>query len=282
MLKLAARGLVVSIAVLVGVSLIALVFIYVGSQLVIAHRYALPGSHILPNRSADHVMRGEHLARIYGCSDCHGDDLHGAFIEDFGMSSRNLTQLSRTFSDVDFDRAVRRGLRPDGTSVAQFMPSDSFQFMPDVDLADIIAFIRSLPHGGKDVPEPSYDLRARYDLLFGESKIDVRWFPFQKPAVDLGANYRRGRELAMTACGECHTTQLAGNPGDTPDLSLVAAYDQADFLKLMRTGKAAGNRELRLMSATARIRFRNFTDAEIDELYEYLVARGRKLTGSGT
>jgi mono/diheme cytochrome c family protein len=228
------------------------------------------------------VIRGEHLARIYGCADCHGNELHGAFIEDFDMTSRNLTLLSRTFSDADFDRAIRHGLRPDGTSVAQYMPSDSFQFMPDADLADIIAYIRSRPHAGTDVPEPSYGLRARYDLLFGGGKTDVMWFALQRPALDLGPGLLRGREIAMTACGECHTTQLEGNPGDTPDLSLVASYDRADFFKLMRTGKAAGNRELRMMSATARKRFSNFTDSEIAELYDYLVARGRKVTGSGS
>jgi cytochrome c553 len=89
----------------------------------------------------------------------------------------------------------------------------------------------------------------------------------------------------MTACGECHTTELHGeippHPGHPPDLSIVAAYDRGDFLKFMHTGKAAGNRELPMMSAVARVRISHLSDADINALYDYLVARGRKLTGSG-
>ncbi|HEY3778953.1 MAG TPA: hypothetical protein VGL35_12940 [Rhizomicrobium sp.] len=48
----------------------------------------------------------------------------------------------------------------------------------------------------------------------------------------------------------------------------------------MRTGKAAGNRELRLMSVEARLRFSHFTDDEVNDLYSYLAARGRKLAES--
>jgi len=47
-----------------------------------------------------------------------------------------------------------------------------------------------------------------------------------------------------------------------------------------RTGKAAGNRELPLMSTVARVRFRHFSDGELNAIYDYLAARGRKLTGS--
>ena len=77
-------------------------------------------------------------------------------------------------------------------------------------------------------------------------------FRFRTPALDLGAQFARGRQIAMAACGECHTTALAGEvppqPHHPPDLSIVASYERADFLKFMHTGKAAGNRELRMMS----------------------------------
>jgi hypothetical protein len=48
----------------------------------------------------------------------------------------------------------------------------------------------------------------------------------------------------------------------------VVSYERADFVKLMRTGKAAGNRELPLMSATARARFRHFSDDELNAVYD--------------
>ncbi len=196
------------------------------------------------------------------------------------MTSRNLTRLAQTFSDADFDHAIRRGLRPDGTSVAEEMPADAFQFVTDADLGDMVSYIRSLPPAGADIAPPSYDLKARYKLLYGGGKVDAMWFADQKPALDLGPNYARGRQLAMAACGECHTTSLHGQPGATPDLLIVASYDRADFVHFMRTGKAAGNRELPLMSDTARQRFSHFDDAELGQIYDYLAARGQKLTAS--
>jgi cytochrome c553 len=87
----------------------------------------------------------------------------------------------------------------------------------------------------------------------------------------------------MTACGECHTTALTGEvppqPHHPPDLSIVASYERADFLKFMHTGKAAGNRELPMMSAVARVRISHLSDADMNALYDYLAARGKKLTG---
>jgi len=232
------------------------------------------------------VARGSRLASVYGCADCHARTLQGAFIADFGVSSRNLTRLAASFSDADFERAVRKGLRPDGASVAEFMPSDGFQYMADGDVADIVAYIRSLKPGGRDIPFPTYDFKSRLGLLRGDSHMDQFWFAQQRPALDLGARYARGRQLAMTACGECHMTALSGAPDflpppRAPDLSLVASYERADFVGLMRTGKAAGNRELPLMSATARTRFSHFSDAEVNAIYDYLAARGRRLTGAG-
>lgn len=149
------------------------------------------------------VERGQHLAMGFGCTDCHRKNLQGGLIPTMGVSARNLTRLAAAFSDADFDRAVHHGLRPDDTSVAEFMPWDAFQYMSTQDM-------------------------------------DQYWFARQKPALDLGPSYARGLELAMSACGECHMTPLSGGPPEIPglrppDLSLVAAYGRADFLKLMHT-----------------------------------------------
>ena len=279
------RWIGLGLGVLAGLALAAIACIYIASESVIERRYALPPSnfHVAENTSA--IVRGQRLVQGYGCSDCHGKDLQGAYIEDFAMTSRNLTVLVKTFSDADFYRVLRYGLRPNGTSVAETMPSDAFQYMREADIADIVAYLRSLPAVGVSVPEPSYGLKARYNLLFGDGKTDVMWFALQKPALDLGPKYALGRQLAMAACGECHTTTLQGSPAPAglaapPDLSIVASYDRGDFFRFMRTGRAAGNRELPLMSRTARRRFSHFNDAELGEIYNYLAARGQKLTAS--
>lgn len=220
----------------------------------------------------------------YGCADCHGHKLQGVFIPHFDMRSRNLTTLARSLSDADFDRIVRHGVRPDGTAVAESMPADSYQFMTDSDLAAILGYIRSRPAAGESPPVPSFGLFDRCLFLIGARKTVLDWFPTQKQALDMGPRYTRGRSMAMAACGECHTTSLSGQPGppgSPVDLSIVAAYDRATFMNFMHTGKAAGNRELPMMSAAARVRFSHFTDEEITEIYAYLAARGQKLTGTG-
>lgn len=266
------------------VALAAVAYVYVASESEIAKSYPLPPSRLHASSDADSIARGKHFAAAYGCMDCHRKNLQGTFIPDFRMTSRNLTRLAKTFTDADFDHAVRMGLRPDGTSVAEQMPSDAFQFMAAADLADIVAYLRSLPPQGNDVPIPSFGLMQRAAFLKGIMHTDQFWFGMQKAALDMGPHYARGRSLAMAACGECHMTALTGPPPDPgqlgprpPDLSLVASYDRADFLRFMRTGKAAGNRELRMMSAAARVRFSHFTDSELGAIYDYLSARGKQL-----
>jgi len=271
-----------SLAVL---AVVAVAYVYLTSQQIIGRHYPLPPSHIHASTEPKVIALGQHLVRPYGCSDCHRPNLQGTYIADFGMSSRNLTRLATTFSDADFDRAIRRGLRPDGTSAAETMPSDAFQYMPDSDATAIVSYIRSLKPAGVDIPEPSYSLKDRWGFLRGMKKTTQGWFPLQKPALDLGPRYARARVMAMTACGECHGTSLEGQggaPHTPPNLTIVASYDRSDFRKFMRTGKAAGNRELPMMSAVARVRISRLTDAELNALYDYLSARGKKLTGSGS
>jgi len=276
------KSIAIALGAVVALTLAAVAYVYIGSERIVAHRYRLPPSQIRASRDPSVIALGKHLVRPYGCADCHRPNLQGTYIADFGMTSRNLTRLAATFSDADFDRAIRKGLRPDGTSVAESMPSDSFQYMPDGDLTAIVSYIRSLKPAGADVPAPSYDLKTRWDVLQGTKKVVQAWFPLQKPALDLGPRHARARQMAMTACGECHGTSLGGQggpPPSPPNLTIVASYDRADFLKFMHTGKAAGNRELPMMSAVARVRISRLSDAELNALYDYLAARGRRLTG---
>lgn len=277
------RWLAAVATALVAIPLLAFACVYLESQPMLDRKYPLPPSSIRASSGGAAVARGDRLAHAFGCTDCHRPNLEGAFIPDFGVWSLNLTQLATTFSDQDFDRAVRHGLRPNGTSVAEYMPSDAFQYMSDADLSDILAFIRAHPPHGIAPALPTYGIVQRYALLTGKGKTGQMWFPLQRPALELGSKYERGRHIAMTACGECHTTSLQGavppQAGQPPDLSIVVAYDRPSFFHFMHTGKALGNRELPMMSAVARVRVGHLSDADLNALYDYLTARGRKLTG---
>ena len=75
------------------------------------------------------------------------------------------------------------------------------------------------------------------------------------------------------------TEQLSDAP-PRPALHLVGAYSAEDFTTLMKTGKAIGGRDLKLMNSVARWRYSRFTDDEINAVYDYLVELARR--GSGT
>jgi mono/diheme cytochrome c family protein len=257
--------------------------LYVASEAVLHHHYPLPRFQPISKSGPDGVARGQRLAIIYGCTDCHGDDLRG---RDFPhpapfseVHSANLTLKARHYSDEDFARSIRQGLGPTGESV-EFMPSPVFAHMSDPDVAAIVAYIRSLPSGGADRPYWVPTWRARWQLVHGDFPPGVALMAEaarQTPA-NLGPKYAQGRYLVSVTCVECHGPTLKGQPGGPPDLTIAGAYGPADFARLMKTGVAAGGRQVGMMSAVARKRFSHFTDDEVAAIRGYLAARAQAET----
>jgi mono/diheme cytochrome c family protein len=76
---------------------------------------------------------------------------------------------------------------------------------------------------------------------------------------------------------ECHGRDLKGGAlANGPDLAIAGAYELADFEKLLRTGVAAGDRRLGLMSESAPVRFNVLSHEEIAALHAYLKARAER------
>ena len=72
----------------------------------------------VPTDSAS-LARGAHLAGVFGCVDCHGDDLAGQEMGDappFRLVASNLTPggIGREYTPADWDRAIRHGVGQDG------------------------------------------------------------------------------------------------------------------------------------------------------------------------
>ena len=250
-------------------------WVYAKGDGVLHHRYPLPASAALPPAS---VAQGAHLAVIYGCTDCHGDDLRGRPFphpDPFSsVTSATLTQKAKTYSDADFDRVIREGVTPEGYSV-EFMPSNAFTHMSDAEASAIISYIRSLPAGGPDTAEWRPGWKGYWRLGTGKFPPGHAFMADAKRLQprDLGAATAAGRHLTAVACSECHGADLTGQKGGPPDLVIAGAYDPADFRRLLRTGVAAGGRELPMMSPTARKRFSHFTEDEVEAIRAYLVAR---------
>lgn len=221
------------------------------------------------------VARGERLARLYGCHDCHGEDLAGRLFFDemplARVSGANLTLAVASQSDGDLAQAIRHGVDAQGRGL-WIMPSEAFLHFTDAETADILAYLRTFKPKGEPRRTVEMGPVARIGAVLGQIK-PAAGSPETPPLPEFGRQYAQGRDLAR-ACTECHGAELQGSATvKSPDLIVAAAYDPADFERLLRTGIAAGGRRLGLMSEIAPARFNVLSQEEIAALHAYLRAR---------
>ncbi len=251
------------------------------------------GSAIEITVSDEVIEEGERLARIRGCADgCHGEDSRGRVFFRLPAGSQvvapNIARIAQEYTTEEFERVVRHGIRPDGTSVLLAMPSTMFYHLSDEDLGAIMAYLRSLDPGDEDLPGTDFNFLGRLmlfqfrmeeDTILSAEKIDHETGRLPESSVVAA---ERGEYLAKTVCTECHGDDLRGSPAwGMPDLVVVQAYPVDDFKTLMRTGVALGGRELELMKQVAVGRFSNFTDQEISDLHAYLQTVGSSGAAEG-
>jgi cytochrome c553 len=232
----------------------------------------------LPPLPAGNAVEGQRLARVLGCSGCHDQDLGGGVVLAIPWTARlvasNLTQARQRYDDGAFQRLLRTGAKSDGR-LALMMPNKAFQRLDDQQVADVLAFLRSVPPVERELPPTWIGPLARLGIVLGEYQLDdFRADPPESPAVladRRGSD--RGRHLAQVACSECHGMDLTGGPLDgVPALHVAKAYSAREFERLMREGitKAGGDSATGMMSAVARYRFSALHGEEIDALKAYL------------
>jgi mono/diheme cytochrome c family protein len=241
-------------------------------------RAGLPATVQFERAAAELVPHGERLSKVLGCSGCHGQDLRGEDWSEPGFGrlwTANLTRAVPRYSDAQLAAIIRRGARPDRPLWE--MPSHLFAQLTEDDMAAVIAFLRSRPPSGIDHPAPAFGDEARREIVAGTflsspvlvKKHGAAWPP------DAGPEHALGRYVVRATCAECHGMDLrGGQPHPTatprPDLRMVAAYELRAFQRLLRIGKAAGDREVGLMSEVARGRYRHLTNREVAAVYAYL------------
>ncbi len=105
--------------------------------------------------------RGAYLVRgLMGCGNCHtpmdpegpimAQELAGNLILDtpeMTAWAANVTPGGRVadWSDAELGRAIREGVRPDGSLIGPPMPFMAYRGLGDDDLAAVVAFLRRLP-----------------------------------------------------------------------------------------------------------------------------------------
>src|SRR5215208_6007371 len=109
---------------LVGLIVLVVLGSYVISEMRLRKRYDdVRGTVVaIPSDSAS-LARGKVIATLYGCTGCHTPNLAGTtMIDGFPfarLASSNLTRgqggIAADYTDADWDRAIRHGVRKDGT-----------------------------------------------------------------------------------------------------------------------------------------------------------------------
>jgi mono/diheme cytochrome c family protein len=260
---------------LVGVIALGVAGALIASQVMLAKIYPETPSSLRSSTSTEAVAQGAHLIAVAGCRECHGNDLSGAYIDFAGLNTPNLTVLGKSYSDTDFDRALRQCVRPDRKSSA-IMPCTAYAAFTDSEAAAIVSYLRTLQPTGVVSQQINLGPLLRLALVAGLFRRGADDIALLKPPVDLGPRYEAGRRLARSVCGICHEPTLNGNAGfPSPNLVIVAAYDRADFHTLLRTGKALAGLESGKMSEAVLIQLKNLTDEEVDAIYDYLSARAK-------
>lgn len=227
------------------------------------------------------LAHGKRMSRLLGCTGCHGSDLTGAEPQGMLPAIPNISLLLPDYSDEELDKAVRSGIGKDGRHLRLAMPSAAMSNLSDADFDAVVAYLRTIPPSGEPVelspPDNWEELPPPLKAVLPKDGPDaIKKFSAAGWAADLGPQTARGRYIAITNCIECHWKNLDGLPGMIPSLDLAGAYEREEFRRLLREGVGKARPDLGTMSAVARNRYSQLTDAEINDVYDYLIARAQK------
>ncbi len=170
------------------------------------------------------IMRGEYLARAGDCMACHTAKGGQPYAGGLGLETpigavyaTNITPDAEhgigAYSLKDFDKAVRHGIRKDGSTLYPAMPYPSYAKVTDQDIADLYAYfmkgVQPVAEANRDSDIP-WPMNMRWPLAFW------RWTFAPKVATETGSTpdpqLERGRYLVngLGHCGSCHTPRGIG------------------------------------------------------------------------
>jgi len=215
------------------------------------------------------ARRGEYVASAAGCLGCHTEAKDNAVAYAGGRALKtpfgtfygpNITPHPVAgigkWSEADFARAIREGLRPDGAHYFPAFPYPSFARISDADLKDLWAYLRALAPSAR--PNQAHDIGFPFNWRFLVRFWKWLYFTPGRFAPDPKRNaaINRGDYLVnvLGHCGECHTPRnflggpkrarhLAGTPkgadgGGTSNLtpSNLKKWNDAELAGFLQSG----------------------------------------------
>jgi mono/diheme cytochrome c family protein len=255
------------------------------------------------------IAKGEYLAHAGDCAACHtapgGKPFAGglAFKLPIGtIYASNITPDPADgigdYTEQDFARAVRQGIRKDGATLYPAMPFPSYARITDDDIHALYVYFKQ---GVQPVATPTPERDITWPLSMRWPLAIWRWVygpGTPKPADVSDAELARGAYLVegLGHCGACHTQRglaleekaltnrdspvfLAGGgavEGWVPQslrsnpLTGLGAWSENDIAEFLKTGRNAHGSVFGGMSPVVQESTQYMTDADLHAMAHYL------------
>lgn len=182
-------------------------------------------------QSTGDAKRGDYLATIFACKDCHTlrqpdgitlvptMTLAGgqAFAGPWGtIHSANITQIAPNMPAADLSKLIRGQLAP-----LLVMPTASYNQMSEQDMSDLIAYLHTLqPITVTNPPADQIDPNFKMPSL--NAPVPISTTTLTGPTAEHG-----GYLITLAGCDDCHTPSNAqGAPDKTKRLSGVENFEK--------------------------------------------------------
>jgi mono/diheme cytochrome c family protein len=276
---------------------------------ILAAPVVLQGGQVDPQDFAQ-VEKGRYLAVVGDCASCHtvagtGQPYAGgrAIETPFGnVVAPNITPDQETgigaWSDADFDAAVRKGRRPDGSRLYPAMPYNAYTKMSGEEVLAIRAYLNTVPPV-RNVVEAN-TLPFPFNMRIAMSVWDGLYFTEgeYQPDPKKSAEWNRGAYLVTgpTHCPACHTSKsfLGGDkesrylqgsplqgwfaPNITDDKSTgLGGWNGDDIVLYLKTGHNRIEAATGPMAEVVELSSSQMTDTDLKAIATYL----KSLTEAG-
>jgi mono/diheme cytochrome c family protein len=257
-----------------------------------------------PDQTAAVIKRGEYLATAADCGACHTAPAGKPFAGGLAIStplgtiySTNITPSADfgigRYTEQEFSRALRRGVRRDGANLYPAMPYTSYAKFTEEDAHALYLYFTQAVKPVEQRPPPTelpfpMNIRASmmaWNLLFRDTATFV-------PDPHQSEEWNRGAYLVQGAahCGTCHTPRgflmqeegsraLSGAqvgpwyaPNITSDpISGIGRWTKEELVAYLRTGHLSGKAQAAgSMGEAVEHSFQHLAAADLDAIATYI------------
>lgn len=283
-------------------------------------KYVRPTTSESVQATPQRLARGQYIVdHLSSCGACHterksglafdaeradGGYLAGGNVlsdESFALWVPNITGDAETgvgkWSDDELMRAIRDGVKPDGSFMFPVMPYPDYRFMSDEDVRAVVAYLRSVPKVRQTRKRVDNDIpfMAKVGIGMGMVQHDPAQGVPPPPAKD---PVKRGEYLAhLGHCQSCHALGTTGprdpdddeymagssKPFDTPGLGKVWApnltpdaetglgrYSAEQIADALRSGKRLDGKPMAYPMSSFIPHLSGMTEADMQDLVAWL------------